>query len=130
MLFRSQGVIARDRSGDVLGAAWLRLGGIQGPYQLADKHVPELAMAVIPQARCRGVGSVLMSHLIESARSCYSQIILSVREDNPAVHFYSRFGFREVSRIKNRVGGESLVMSIDLAPLARPQNPVGGIHNA
>ena len=108
------GVVARDGSGEALGAAWLRLGGAGGQFKLGDGQVPELATAVVPQARGRGVGTVLMQHLIEAARPHFPRMILSVREENPAVHFYSRLGFREVSRMKNRVGGDSLVMTLDL----------------
>lgn len=124
------GVIARDRLGEALGATWLRLGSTEGPYKLGDEEVPELATAVIPEARRRGVGSVLMKRLIESARPYYPRIVLSVREENPAVLFYSRFGFLEVSRMKDRVGGNSLVMSLDLGQAAQHQNPGGGIQNA
>lgn len=40
------GVVARDTHGAVLGAAWLRLGGGEGPFKLGDEKVPELATAV------------------------------------------------------------------------------------
>ncbi|MFN9624517.1 MAG: GNAT family N-acetyltransferase [Cyanobacteriota bacterium] len=122
------GVIARDGIGEVLGAAWLRLGGADGPFNLGEKQVPELATAVVPQARRRGVGSAMMKHLIELARPCYPRIILSVREENPAVLFYSKLGFREVSRMENRVGGSSLVMTMDLGHAAQEQDSVGGIQ--
>jgi ribosomal protein S18 acetylase RimI-like enzyme len=124
------GVIARDGIGEVLGAVWLRLGGADGPLNLGDKHVPELATAVVPRARWRGVGTAMIKHLIELASPCYPRIILSVREENPAVLFYSKLGFREVSRMENRVGGSSLIMTMDLAHAAREQNSVGGILKA
>jgi ribosomal protein S18 acetylase RimI-like enzyme len=116
------GVVAREGEGKVLGATWLRLGNAEGPYKLGDDQVPELATAVIPQARNQGVGSVLMKHLIELARPNYPRIVLSVREENPAVHFYSKLGFREGSRMKNRVGGDSLIMTLDLGHAAPPQD--------
>jgi len=124
------GVVARDGFGEVLGAAWLRLGSAEGPYKLGDKQVPELATAVMPQARRRGVGTVLMKHLIESAMPYFPRIVLSVRDGNPAVFFYSSLGFREVSRMKNRVGGDSLVMTLDLAQAAQHQDSTGGAQNA
>jgi ribosomal protein S18 acetylase RimI-like enzyme len=120
------GVIARDEFGEALGAAWLRLSSAERPYKLGNMQVPELAMAVIPQARRRGVGSALMKRLIDLASPCYPRIALSVREENPAVLFYSRLGFREVSRMKNRVGGDSLVMSMDLHRAAQQNDPVRG----
>jgi ribosomal protein S18 acetylase RimI-like enzyme len=72
----------------------------------------------------------MIKHLIELASPCYPRIILSVREENPAVLFYSKLGFREVSRMENRVGGSSLIMTMDLAHAAREQNSVGGILKA
>jgi ribosomal protein S18 acetylase RimI-like enzyme len=113
------GVVARDRFGEVLGAAWLRLGSAGGQFKLGDQQVPELATAVVPQARGRGVGTVLMRHLIEAARPHFPRMVLSVREENPAVRFYSSLGFQEVSRMKNRVGGDSLVMTLDLDQAAQ-----------
>ncbi|MCT0206541.1 GNAT family N-acetyltransferase [Synechococcus sp. CS-1332] len=76
------------------------------------------------------MGTVLMKHLIESAKPCFPRIVLSVREENPAVLFYSRLGFREVSRMKNRVCGDSLVMTHDLDHAAQPQDLAGGAQNA
>lgn len=124
------GVVARDGGGEVLGAAWLRLGRGEGPFKLGDKQVPELATAVMPHARRQGVGTVLMNHLIELAMRSFSRIVLSVREENPAVLFYSRHGFREVSRMKNRIGGDSLVMILDLGQAAQHQDSEGGIKNS
>jgi ribosomal protein S18 acetylase RimI-like enzyme len=72
----------------------------------------------------------MMKHLTELARPSYPRIILSVREENPAVLFYSKLGFREVSRMENRVGGSSLVMTMDLAHAAREPDSVGGIQKA
>ncbi|MDX2022320.1 MAG: N-acetyltransferase [Deltaproteobacteria bacterium] len=108
------GVVARDRAGDALGAAWLRLGEEGGAFKLSSNKVPELATAVVPHARGGGVGTQLMTALFDLARPHYSHIVLSVRAGNPATRFYERLGFRETKRIENRVGGESLVMSFDL----------------
>jgi GNAT superfamily N-acetyltransferase len=124
------GVIARDGLGEVLGAAWLRLGDAVGPYKLADQQVPELATAVIPQARRRGVGSILIKHLLASARLDYPRIVLSVREENPAVLFYCKLGFREVARMQNRVGGGSLVMALDFGLAGQHPDPMSWIQNA
>jgi GNAT superfamily N-acetyltransferase len=108
------GVIARDNSGKVLGATWLRLARAEGRFDLCNKVVPELAIAVVPEARGIGVGKALMNHLIELAKPLFRKIILSVRVQNPAVYFYSQLGFSEISTIKNRVGGSSIVMALDL----------------
>jgi len=108
------GIIARSGAVDV-GAAWLRLGGAGGQFKLGDESVPELATAVIPAARAAGVGTALMTALIDAARGRYPKLVLSVRAENPALRFYERLGFRESRRMKNRVGGDSLVMLLDLS---------------
>lgn len=108
------GVIARNRLRQPLGAAWLRLGKKGGPFKLSDHTVPELATAVLPKARGTGVGTQLMTALLQHARPHYEQIVLSVREQSPAARFYARLGFTVSKRMKNRVGGDSLVMLINL----------------
>ncbi len=52
--------------------------------------------------------------LLEAARGRYPALALSVREGNPAVRLYERFGFVEERRVVNRVGGASLVMRLPL----------------
>ena len=116
------GVMARSESGEVLGAAWLRLGGDGGRFKLGDSAVPELATALVPSARGRGIGTMMMKRLVAVARTRFTEIVLSVREENPAVRFYCRLGFREMARITNRVGGTSLVMKLDLGMAAPSLN--------
>lgn len=58
----------------------------------------------------------MMGALIEAARGRFPEIVLSVREENPAVRFYRRLGFLESGRMENRVGGASLVMRLPLQP--------------
>jgi GNAT superfamily N-acetyltransferase len=108
------GVIARDPEGLPLGAAWLRLSHDESRLRVADQSVPELATGVLPQARGRGIGTGMMQSLIQLAAPRHTQITLSVRAENPARHFYSRLGFVEISRMTNRVGGDSIVMILDL----------------
>jgi GNAT superfamily N-acetyltransferase len=110
------GVIARDLLGRAIGAAWLRLSHKEDKLRVADQSIPELATAVLPHARGRGVGTGMMQSLIGLAAPTHRQIALSVRIENPAHRFYSRLGFVEVSRMKNRVGGDSIVMILDLLP--------------
>ena len=94
------------------GAAWLRLAP-DGPISEAKvwtRHEPELAIAVEPQLRGRGTGAALLASLLEAAAGRYRAIGLTVREGNPAVRLYERFGFVTERRVTNRVGGVSLVM--------------------
>lgn len=108
------GVIAREAGGRAIGAAWLRLGPEATPGRVAEPSVPELAAGVDPEARGRGVGTQLLQSLVVLAAPTYRRIRLSVRAENPARRFYGRLGFQEVSRITNRVAGESIVMALEL----------------
>lgn len=61
-------------------------------------------MAVMPHQRGQGVGSALLTHLLESAATIYQSVSLSVSADNP-VRLYKRLGFEQVS-----INGGSLTM--------------------
>lgn len=101
------GLVAVEvRSGEPIGAAWLRLlRGDERGYGYVDDETPELGMAVLPGHRGRGVGSDLLGHLLRSAAGLYRSVSLSVSADNPAVRLYERAGFERV-----RECGDSLTM--------------------
>jgi ribosomal protein S18 acetylase RimI-like enzyme len=105
------GVVALTSS--PVGAAWLRLPPNAEPvspskvWTLAE---PELAIAVELAMRGRGVGAALLESLLDAAAGHYPAVRLSVREGNPAVRLYERFGFVTERSVTNRVGGVSLVM--------------------
>ena len=53
-----------------VGAAWFRLFKAGSPgYGFVDERTPELAIAVVPNARGKGVGSALIDSLLERART-------------------------------------------------------------
>ncbi|HYU40170.1 MAG TPA: GNAT family N-acetyltransferase [Acidimicrobiia bacterium] len=92
------GVIAVDaETGERAGAAWLRLltGNAKG-YGYVDDDTPELAIAVLPAHRGKGVGGQLLRELLDAARGTLRAVSLSVRADNPARRLYERIGFRTV----------------------------------
>jgi ribosomal protein S18 acetylase RimI-like enzyme len=100
------GVVARGRDDHApIGAAWVRAGLI-----VAEPRAPELATAVAPAHRGRGVGAALMNELLRLASGRFDTVLLSVRAENPALRFYQRFGFRCEREVTNRVGGVSWVM--------------------
>ena len=109
------GVVAAHHSVDV-GAAWLRLidAGHASDPAYVDQATPELAIAVLPSHQGLGVGTAMLSHLIENARGVYPAIVLSVRAGNPAIRLYERLGFLPAGTITNRVGTESLKMILSL----------------
>ncbi|HEY9761807.1 MAG TPA: ACT domain-containing protein [Trichocoleus sp.] len=104
-----------------IGAAWLRLwqGDTQG-YGFMSADIPELAIAVLPEYQNQGIGTQLMTRLLDNAREWYSAVSLNVRADNPVVRLYERLGFVKVpdSEVINRVGGVSFTMVRQLAPLS------------
>ncbi|MEM9093024.1 MAG: N-acetyltransferase [Cyanobacteria bacterium P01_F01_bin.53] len=109
------GVIA-VQSDTAIGAAWLRLSVEDAAdnkgYGYVDENIPELAIAVVPEARSHGVGTNLLVDILALAQKQFPAVSLSVRGNNPAVHLYQRFGFQSVtgSEVKNRTGGTSFTM--------------------
>jgi ribosomal protein S18 acetylase RimI-like enzyme len=82
-----------------VGAAWFRLFEQAAPgYGFVDEATPELAVAVVPNARGKGVGSALLGSLLERARDDgYAALSLSVDRNNQgAIALYEQFGFRQV----------------------------------
>jgi ribosomal protein S18 acetylase RimI-like enzyme len=88
-------LIAID-DGFPVGAAWYRLFKKAQPgYGFVDEETPELAIAVVPNRRGRGIGEALLEALCERARADgYGALSLSVGRDDPAlVSFYEQHGF-------------------------------------
>lgn len=108
------GVIAQDRLGTPLGAAWVRFWSEhERGYGYVQDDVPELAIAVAPEHRGRGVGREMLTHLIHLLQAeGYPGISLSVRADSPALRLYERMGFVRVPRtdVTNRTGSRSFKM--------------------
>jgi ribosomal protein S18 acetylase RimI-like enzyme len=88
-------VIAFDRTDEPVGAAWYRhFAASNAGYGFVAEDVPELAIAVFPEFRRGGVGSLLLGALVARARANGERgLSLSVERDNPAGHLYRRHGF-------------------------------------
>jgi GNAT superfamily N-acetyltransferase len=97
------GRIAVSPDGDPIGAAWVR--HVDRGYGFVDAETPELAIAVTPAWRGRGVGSALLGALLDTVPRCS----LSVDARNRARRLYERVGF-DVVRTE---GEHSLVMVRD-----------------
>jgi ribosomal protein S18 acetylase RimI-like enzyme len=98
-------VIAID-GGFPVGAAWYRLFGQERPgYAFVDERTPELAIAVVPNARGKGIGSKLLDALLAQARAAgYPTVSLSVdRENSGAIELYRRHGFERVDEDQDSV---------------------------
>jgi ribosomal protein S18 acetylase RimI-like enzyme len=93
-----------------VGAAWYRLFRRQQPgYGFVDEETPELAIAVVPSRRGRGIGDALLKELYERAKKDgYRAVSLAAERDNaPLVSYYEhRHGFERV----NEDGSDSVTM--------------------
>ena len=83
-----------------VGAAWYRLFRASQPgFGFVDERTPELAVAVVPNARGKGVGGALLDALLERARAAgHAALSLCVdRENTGAIRVYEQHGFERVS---------------------------------
>jgi ribosomal protein S18 acetylase RimI-like enzyme len=105
-------LIALD-DGFPVGAAWYRLFRRDHPgYGFVDEATPELAVAVVPSKRGRGIGESLLDALVERARADgHRALSLSVPSgDSALVAFYEKHGFERV----REDGGDSITMQRSL----------------
>jgi ribosomal protein S18 acetylase RimI-like enzyme len=85
--------------GKPLGAVWLRLLPPDQPgFGYVDETTPELSIALLPAYRGRGIGTQLLTHLLDHIQSRYNAVCLSVSPDNPAKRLYERLGFDVVGK--------------------------------
>jgi GNAT superfamily N-acetyltransferase len=117
------GIVAEEGA-KPLGAAWWRYfrAGTPG-YGFVDESTPEIAAAVFPAYRGRGIGTALLGALEHEAREQrIARLSLSVEPDNPAAALYERHGFRHLDR-----EGDALTMVIELDQSQAAQDfPPGG----
>lgn len=103
------GVLALDE-GFPVGAAWYRLFKEEEPgYGFVDEETPELAIAVVPSRRGRGIGDALLKELYARAKQeGHKAVSLSAERDNePLVAYYEKkHGFQRV----HEDGGDSVTM--------------------
>jgi GNAT superfamily N-acetyltransferase len=93
-----RGLLAIE-AGRPLGAAWYRFFASEAPGRgFLTPEVPELTIAVVRERRSEGIGSTLLSRLIDCARAdVLVALTLSVEPDNPARRLYERAGFVKVA---------------------------------
>jgi GNAT superfamily N-acetyltransferase len=87
-------IVAVEGEGRRVGAAWWCFHRPVLVEDDAGQPVPEMALAVVPDARGRGIGTELIEVLAREAARTFTQISLNVHLRNPAARLYTRTGFR------------------------------------
>jgi ribosomal protein S18 acetylase RimI-like enzyme len=87
-----------EQQGRPVGAVWFRLWTTEAhSYGFIDERTPELALAVAPDARARGIGRALLRAACDAAaRSGFPALSLSVDPGNVARRLYQSEGFTKV----------------------------------
>ncbi len=86
-------LLAVDDDGRRVGAAWWFFHEPPLLRTEAGAALPELAVAVVEDARDRGIGTALIEALAAEASMVFGRLSLNVHVRNPAVRLYSRTGF-------------------------------------
>jgi GNAT superfamily N-acetyltransferase len=95
-----------------VGAAWFRLFPNEEPgFGFVNEATPDVAIAIVPSRRGRGIGSELLEALVDLAREQgYEGLSLSVADDSPAMHVFQKHGFEKVEQTDG-----SWTMRLDLS---------------
>ena len=89
---------------NVVGVCWTRcFAKDQHGYGTIAPEIPELSIAVLPEHRSKGIGSKMLSTLIQNIKNDYPAVSLSVSTSNPAKALHERFGFRTVRKTSETV---------------------------
>lgn len=76
----------------VSGAAWLRLfNELHGASAYVDNVTPVLTLAILPDMRGNGIGTLIMNQLLQEAAVVYDKI--SVLSNKESESFYQKLGF-------------------------------------
>jgi GNAT superfamily N-acetyltransferase len=87
-------MLALDHDGRPLRAAWWHFREPPLLVGADGAPVPELVVAVVPEARGGGVGRGLLDALADrAARDGHAALALNVHVRDPAIRLYSRTGF-------------------------------------
>ncbi len=97
---RGDAAVIALEGGFPIGAAWYRLFPRDEPgFGFLDEETPEVAVAVVPSRRGRGIGSELLDALIDVAREQgFNGLTLSVADDSPAMGVFEKQGFQKVEQ--------------------------------
>lgn len=90
-------------AGAFIGDKLIATAGFHGSNLRRISHRVSIGISVLKAHQNKGVGSMLMAHIIEMAKAYHKQIIeLDVRSDNLSViALYKKFGFVEIGSRRN-----------------------------
>lgn len=112
------GLYALGENG-LMGAAWIRLIAKEKvPDAYVDEQTPILTIAVKPEYRAQGVGSMMLDQLLQEAGALYDQISVSVPKDSPAFKFFEKLGFETLQDTTRII----LTKQLPKAPIKRPSD--------
>lgn len=98
--------VAED-DGRIIGAVWTR---IMDDYGHIDDETPSFAISLYPEYRGQGIGTRLMTKMLECLKqNGFKRASLSVQKNNAAVRMYRTLGFRTVGE-----NAEEYLMVCDL----------------
>jgi GNAT superfamily N-acetyltransferase len=97
---RGDAAVIALEDGFAIGAAWYRLFTREEPgFGFVDAETPEVAMAVVPSRRGRGIGTELLDSLVELAKEQgYGALSLTVADKSAAMHVFEKNGFSKVDQ--------------------------------
>jgi ribosomal protein S18 acetylase RimI-like enzyme len=90
--------LVAELNGDLIGAIWTRIfTETEKGYGFVDSKTPELSMSIIENYRNKGIGTRLLTAMINKLIQLDSdQVSLSVDKENYAFRLYHKFGFETV----------------------------------
>jgi RimJ/RimL family protein N-acetyltransferase len=107
-----------EREGEPIGRLYL---------DEREDRVRIIDISLVPAARGRGIGGVLLADIIAAAEDCGLGVTLHVEVNNPARRLYERLGFRPVEdkgvylRLDRAAGGLSMPSPGRTEVPARPE---------
>lgn len=106
------GFVAETEDKILIGAVWARLFPAEAKgFGFVSAEIPELAIAVAPGFRGRGVGTKLLEELIKEARNLkFPALSLSVDRRNPALKLYESFGFTDAGVSKETDSSVTMIL--------------------
>ena len=114
----------------IAGAAWIRrLNADHGSNGYIDDRTPILNIAVIPDFRGQGIGSMMLEQLFIEAGALHEDISVSVISESSASHFYERHGFVRNNNGQNEkspVDGSDVVTMVKRLERAEIKRPSDG----